>query len=467
MNLAITLKLRNREELQNLLHELYDPASPDYRHFLTVEQFTERFGPTSDDYQKVKTFASSNSLEITHTAPNRLVLDVSGKVSDVERAFHVTMQVYQHPTEPRTFYAPDVEPSVDEGLAIRGVSGLTTLFPPRRASLHLTDPVQGALASEAGSGSGPNGSLLGSDIRAAYAPGVTLDGAGQAIGLFEEGGYNLSDIQTYFNTSNQPLNVPIVNVLLDGMNGLCTLGCDDSEEGLDIEMAISMAPNLSALLVYEGTIPDDILNQMATDNIAKQLSVSYVFGEGSVPTDPIFQEFAAQGQSLFASSGDGGAFSPPNCTSNCFYSLFPAEGPYVTAVGGTELTTNGPGGAWMSEIAWPESGGGINSGAYDIPSYQAPLINSMNQGSTTLRNISGRCCRCGWARSCALGTCFFGGSGTSVSAPIWAGFLALANQQANGTPIGFVNPTLLPNCPGSRLRKRLPRHRSRKQLQQL
>ena len=65
LNLAITLKLRNREELQNLLHELYDPASPDYRHFLTVEQFTERFGPTSDDYQKVKTFASSNSLEIT------------------------------------------------------------------------------------------------------------------------------------------------------------------------------------------------------------------------------------------------------------------------------------------------------------------------------------------------------------------------------------------------------------------
>ena len=158
-----------------------------------------------------------------------------------------------------------------------------------------------------------------------------------------------------------------------------------------------MAPNLSALLVYEGTIPDDILNQMATDNIAKQLSVSYVFGhEGSVPTDPIFQEFAAQGQSLFASSGDGGAFSPPNCTSNCFYSLFPAEGPYVTAVGGTELTTNGPGGAWMSEIAWPESGGGINSGGlrHSQLSGSAYQLNEPRIDHATQH--SGRCCRCGW-----------------------------------------------------------------------
>ena len=83
--------------------------------------------------------------------------------------------------------------------------------------------------------------------------------------------------------------------------------------------------------------------------------------------DPIFREFAAQGQSLFASSGDGGAFPPPGCTTNCFYTLFPAEDPYVTAVGGTELTTSGPGGAWQSESAWPYSGGGINGGATLFP----------------------------------------------------------------------------------------------------
>jgi subtilase family serine protease len=452
LSLAITLKLRNQEELQSLLHDLYDPANPNYRHFLTVEQFTARFGPTTDDFERVEAFARSNGLEITHETPNRLVLDVSGKVSDVERAFHVTMQVYQHPTEPRTFYAPDVEPSVDTSLAIQGVSGLTTLSPPRPASLHVSHAAHRARASEAGSGSGPDGALFGSDIRAAYAPGVTLNGAGQAVGILElspYSAYNLSDIQTYFNTEKQPLNVPIVNVLLDGISGVCALGCDDLEEGIDIEMAISMAPNLSALIVYEGNSPIDILNQMAADDIAKQLSASLVWGGDASTTDPIFEEFAAQGQNLFASSGDGGAFSPPDCASNCFFSVFPASDPYVTAVGGTELTTSGPGGAWQSEITWPESGGGINGEGFVIPSYQAPVINSLNQGSTTLRNIPDVAANAYGTFVCALDTCFYGGSGTSVSAPIWAGFLALANQQANGTSIGLVNPTLYPIAQGA------------------
>ncbi len=61
---------------------------------------------------------------MTHTAANRLVLDVSGAVSDIERAFQVTMQVYQHPTERRTFYAPNVEPSLDPSVPVQGVEGL-------------------------------------------------------------------------------------------------------------------------------------------------------------------------------------------------------------------------------------------------------------------------------------------------------------------------------------------------------
>ena len=134
LSLAMTLQLRNQEQLQSLLHDLYDPTSPNYRHFLTVEQFTEQFGPTTDDYERVLAFARSNGLAVTTTSPNRLVLDVSGAVSDVERTFQLKMQVYQHPTEARTYYAPDVEPSVDANLPVQGVSGLSTFAPPHPAS---------------------------------------------------------------------------------------------------------------------------------------------------------------------------------------------------------------------------------------------------------------------------------------------------------------------------------------------
>ena len=131
LNLALTLALRNESQLDTLLNQLYDPSSPSYHQFLSVEQFTAQFGPTTDDYAQAIAFARSHGLTIVNTAPNRLVLDVSGPASNVEQAFQVKMQVYQHPTENHTFYASDVEPSVPPGIPIDGVSGLNTFAPPR------------------------------------------------------------------------------------------------------------------------------------------------------------------------------------------------------------------------------------------------------------------------------------------------------------------------------------------------
>ena len=124
LNLAIALPLRNRETLTNLLHQLYDPASSNYHHYLTPEQFADMFGPTESDYQAVIAFAKANGLAVTGTHPNRTLLDVSGTVADIEKTFHVTMRVYRHPQEARTFYAPDVEPSVDLAVPVLYVSGL-------------------------------------------------------------------------------------------------------------------------------------------------------------------------------------------------------------------------------------------------------------------------------------------------------------------------------------------------------
>ena len=441
IELTFTLKLRNPEQLNDLLKDLYDPGSPAFRHFLTVEAFSERFGPTEDDLNQVLAFASAHELTVTRTAANRMVVTVSGSVKAVEQAFGVQLQVYRHPAEARTFYAPDVEPSLDRVLPIQGMTGLSTLYLPHPASSRR--PALSGPAAQLGAGSGPTGSLLGSDLRTAYAPGVSLDGTGQSIGIFSLEAYNLSDVQAYFSSQGQTLTVPIVNVLLDGVNGRLGASSDDTEAALDIEMALSLAPKLSAVFVYEGSTPLDILTRMATDNISRQLSCSYVFAPDPASYEPVFLEFAAQGQSFFASSGDGGAFSPPGCTGNCWNSLFPADDPYVTAVGGTVLATNSPGGAYLSETVWPDSGGGINDFGYPIASYQAPLINATNQGSGTLRNIPDVAAVATNVFLTAMGTQGTGG-GTSAATPIWASFMALVNQQANGTPIGFLNPAIYP-----------------------
>jgi hypothetical protein len=154
--------------------------------------------------------------------------------------------------------------------------------------------------------------------------------------------------------------------------------------------------------------------------------------------EPIFKEFAAQGQNMFVASGDSGAFTAPG--NPIFY---PADDPFITAAGGTDLSTNGAGGSWQSETAWVGSGGGFSTNNLAIPSYQAPVISASNHGSRTLRNIPDVAAEANTDNYfCANRTCQGGIGGTSLAAPRWAGFLALANQQAGGRPIGFLNPTL-------------------------
>ena len=134
LNLAIGLPLRNTNALTKLLQDMYDPASPQFRHYLTPEQFTEQFGPTRQDYEAVRQFARKYGLDVTVTHSNRVLLDVAGQVADIEKAFQVTLRTYQHPTEARQFYAPDVEPSVEAGLAVLDISGLNNYALPRPAS---------------------------------------------------------------------------------------------------------------------------------------------------------------------------------------------------------------------------------------------------------------------------------------------------------------------------------------------
>ena len=134
LNLAIGLPLRNQAALDKLLAEIYDPASTNYHRYLTPEQFTAQFGPTEQDYQSLIQFAQTNGLTVAATYPNRQLLDVSGNTATVEKVFHVTLSVYPHPTEDRSFFAPDAEPSIDFNGPVLHVSGLDNFSIPRPAS---------------------------------------------------------------------------------------------------------------------------------------------------------------------------------------------------------------------------------------------------------------------------------------------------------------------------------------------
>ena len=443
MDLIIGLPLRNREALTNLLQQIYDPASTNFHRFLTPEQFTAQFGPTANDYQALINFAQSNRLKVTDTYSDRTLLHVSGTVAEFERALHVGLQVYRHPREPRTFFAPDAEPSLDLAVPILAINGLDNYIIPQPGSrLRTADQTANAAPGE---GSGASGDYLGYDFRNAYVSATALDGSGQTVGLLELDGYYVKDITNYEAAGGLP-QVPLQNVLVDGFSGTASTNAGwVSEVSLDIEVAIAMAPGLSRVIVYEaannGATFVDILHRMATDNAAKQLSSSwFIFNNPNA--DQYYLQFAAQGQSFFQCAGDDGAF----------YSGIPqyADNPNITLAGGTSLSTTGPGGNYVSERAWnvnngTNGGGGGISVSYAIPTWQQGISMAANSGSTAKRNIPDIAMVADNVRvifnNGGAGTFW----GTSISAPLWAAFIALVNQQAaaDGRPtVGFLNPAL-------------------------
>ena len=433
LSLELGLALRDTTALTHLLRDLYDPASPRFHRYLTSAQFAERFGPSEEDYQAVIRFATSHGLLVTATQANRTLLYVAGSVANIETAFHVRMEVYQHPAEARAFFAPDTEPSVDLTVPILAINGLDNYLLPRPMNLKRT--VANTNQTAYLGGSGPFGNFFGNDFRAAYAPGVALNGAGQSVGLFEMDGYYASDIAQYESLAALP-NVTLTNVLLDGFNG--APGVNNDEVTLDIDMAICMAPGLSKVIIYEGATADHILNQMALDNLASQLSCSWAFNKQTDPIrEQIYEQFAAQGQTMFQAAGDLGAYAGSVAP--------PSDDPNITVVGGTTLRTSGPAGAWSAETTWSGSGGGAST-TFPLPVWQEGLSSSANQGSLSFRNIPDVAAHA----DLTIWILAFNGEqgatgGTSASAPLWAGFTALANQQAAAAgkpPLGFLNPAL-------------------------
>src|SRR5271163_3121079 len=456
LTLDIVLPLRDPAGLKIFLSEIYNPASPSYRHFLTVPEFTARFGPTQEDYDAVVLFAKMNGFTVVGGTRDGMDVQVKGPVSAVESAFHVSMGTYQHPTEGRTFYAPDREPTTYLSFNLWHISGLDNYSIPHPmlvkksyyAKAHGIDAEN--VVSHATTGSGPSASFLGSDMRAAYYGGTALTGAGQNLGLLEYLGTDLADLTTYYKNAKQTNSVPITLFSTDGTSTSCVDSraggrCDDTEQTLDMTQALGMAPGLASLVMYVGSTDTAIISAMTTHSpLPTTIGCSWGWTPADASTlDPFFEKMASQGQNFFAASGDSSTWSSSN-------EAWPADDANVVSVGGTDLVTASAAGPWKSETAWADSGGGISPDSIPIPSWQqlAGVINSSNGGSTTLRNGPDVSANANFTfYTCADQTACTANEwgGTSFAAPMWAGYIALVNQQlaANGdATLGFLNPII-------------------------
>jgi kumamolisin len=456
LQLDLVLPLRDQAGLDAFLKEVYDPASSSYRRFLTVAEFTERFGPTQEDYDAVVRFAEASRLTVVGGSRDGMEVQVKGPVSAIETAFHVNLRTYQHPTENRTFYAPDREPSTSLPFSLWHISGLDNYSIPHAMYVKKSDYAKAhgiapeAVVPHATTGSGPSASFLGSDMRAAYYGGTALTGAGQNLGLLEYYGTDLSDLSTYYKNVGQTNNVPVTLLSTDGTSTSCVDSraggnCDDTEQTLDITQAIGMAPGLASLVVYVGSSDTAIISAMTTHSpLPTTIGCSWGWTPADPSTlDPYFQKMAAQGQNFFAASGDSSTWSASN-------EAWPADDAHVVSVGGTDLVTSSAAGPWKSETAWTDSGGGISPDGIAIPSWQqlSGVVNSSNKGSTTRRNGPDVAANANFTfYVCADQTTCTANEygGTSFAAPMWAAYIALVNQQLanNGdSTIGFINPTI-------------------------
>lgn len=454
LRLSVSLPLRNADELQTLLKRLYDPSDPEFGRYLTPEEFARRFGPTQADYESVAEHFLARGFKIVARHANRLLLGVEGRADTAEAAFDLRLHRYRDASG-REFRAPDRAPALPKAIAARilHISGLDNAA-PKRPHLRAGAPSKAPFAK----GSGPLDGFSPDDIVSAYRyPAPAQTGSGETLALLELEGFDPTDIEFYRGYFGLG-NFPIERVAVDGGPLEEDRTVDDdtgSESTLDIELLMAAAPTGSRILVYEGPNSSegflDILNAMATDNRAKQISCSWGASEDENDPDDlraenqILQQMAAQGQSFFVAAGDNGAFD------NGFDLSVddPASQPYATGVGGTRLSlrndrTYGSETVWNGGSVFDGAGGGGVSAVWSLPDYQATL---QAAASTSMRNVPDVALNAdpntGYSIYYAGDWTVFGG--TSAAAPLWAAFAAHVNRQrdATGLPsLGFANPAI-------------------------
>jgi subtilase family serine protease len=492
MQLAVALQPRDPAALEGFATAVSTPGSSLYGHYITPAEFAQQFGPTSDQIDAVESSLRSHGLTPGPLSANHLSIPVTASAAGIERAFSLTLErvsLRGRVTAITNTAAPQLDGSI-AGL-VQGVVGLSSLarphplyVRPHGARSHSTRHVAtgGPQPCSAARNTAPSQSAYTADqIASAYGfsglYGAGDQGNGQTVAVYELEPYASGDVAAY--QSCYGTHASVSNVSVDGGAGG---GPGQGEAALDIEQVIGLAPQ-STILVYEGpnsssSAPGsgyyDTWSTLIAQDRARVVSASWGQCEALVPPSDaqaegtLFEEAAAQGQTIFSAGGDEGS---EDCNGQTGLlpdvSLAvddPSSQPFVTGVGGTTLRAIGPRpteGVWNSGGGLggllgtaPGAGGGGKSSLWRMPSYQSNAPSFLHVAQSDARETPdvsasadpnfGYLIYWNGTGSVSGPAGWQGIGGTSASAPVWAAAIALINAstECNGALVGFANPAL-------------------------
>ena len=506
---AVALRLPDPSAVTAFIDTVSDPRSSSYHHYLARGEFARRFGPTASEVRAVTGELVADGLSVTGVSTNRLLVSFSGTASDVEAAFHTGLERV-HLEDGTVGQATTSAARVATGIArdVEAVVGLDQLVHESAGPLLGTSRGSRATSHAArvtASGPGPVacsdatsqqafGALTDQQVAASYGLdplyGAGDVASGQTVDVYELEPFLTSDLQgfeeCYFGADHTSL---LTVTPVDGGPGS---GPGSGEAALDVEDVAAIAPG-ARIHVFSGPNMDDPFgpldtwNSIAVADDAGQITSSWgecesVLQQGAPGVqqveNEIFEQTAAQGQSVFSSAGDDGS---DDCAAHDTSAVAPdlslddpSSQPYVTSVGGTTITdaTEPPAETvWNNGNAGGATGGGISEtwamppwqGAVAVPQTTATEACSNDpsgtadkfhaQGIATALPASTLCRESPDVSALAdpqTGITiewdgeWFPIGGTSSSTPLWAAMLAEINGSStcSGRSVGFADPLL-------------------------
>ena len=476
MILALDSDPEQQKALEDLISSQHNPHSARYHQWLTPESFGRQFGVSDQDLGRVVNWLKSHGLEVHEIPAGRRSIIFSGSVDQVESTFHTAIRAYRVGGE--MHYANSSDPEIPRALAdvIHGVVALHDFY--SQPSWSGIRPV----AAPQFSAGGGTSYMAPADFATIYDLGPlyqnSVNGAGQSVAVVARCNIHLSDAQTFRSYFGLPANNP--TVILNGSDPGITSTGEQTEAMLDVEWSGAVAKNAAIKFVVSASNGSDGANLSASyivnNNVAPVMTMSFGLCEaamgssGNAWINSLWQQAAAQGITVFVSSGDSGAAgcdvgSAATATHGAGVNAL-CSSPYSTCVGGTQFndTTNstlywastsdpatkGSALQYIPETSWNESGvmtggsglwstGGGASTIYAKPSWQtgsgvpADGKRDVPDVSLTAAGHDGYLVYMNGA--------LYAVAGTSASAPAFASLMALVNQQA-GSRQGNPNAAL-------------------------
>ena len=466
---------------------------PGKRRYLSNEQFNAVYGADPADLEKIATWAKAKKLDVVETSVPMRRVQVQGAIQDVERAFSLELNEYQHPQDGQ-YRGREGEVHVPVELfgIVDGVFGLDTRRVGRPRRRRNVSRVVALDTLKTTPGNLFPGAFFPPQVAHLYNYPANLDGAKQNIAIFAfngapspdpHGGYSLPALQTYFEQVLGGKTPTIKDVVVQGPGNDPGPDSEASDEQgdstgevmLDMCVVGSVAPAANIFVYFteftsQGWL-DALHEAIAGDNAISVISISY----GNPEDDPqgawsrmgvrvvnrALEAAIAKGITICVASGDDGSSDQ---VSTGAHVDFPASSPYVLGVGGTKLVaTSGAPATIAEEVVWNEvmqdagAGGGGVSAVFTKPSYQGgahvpPSVNPPHRIGRGVPDVAAVADpETGVVVMHVDGQQLEAIGGTSASAPLWAALIARLNQGL-GANCGFLNPVLYTKCASGVLR---------------